>query len=258
MNVTPTGARFTNQRLDDTLNLYNYNARYYDHWIGRFITADTIVPSPERPQSFNRLAYVYNNPVKFIDPNGHMPQQPIPDIDGGAELAIGFSVLVLAAQYIPADILRNWDFGRMADWQSGRNIDEMWAMHAANEAARMAKELISTVSGNEDAQGDIESSVPSNPQSEGLERDLENNGTGQPLGTPTNLPSPDASAEDIQEALGSDWSPPVNPKANWTNEGTKEWLRSDNTHEGDPHWDYNYKGSNERGWRIRPDGIEPK
>ncbi len=48
VDVTPTGARFTNQRLDDTLNLYNYNARYYDHWIGRFISADTIVPEQKR------------------------------------------------------------------------------------------------------------------------------------------------------------------------------------------------------------------
>lgn len=48
VDVTPTGARFTNQRLDDTLNLYNYNARYYDHWIGRFISADTVIPNQER------------------------------------------------------------------------------------------------------------------------------------------------------------------------------------------------------------------
>jgi RHS repeat-associated protein len=43
VNTTPTGYRYTGQRQDDTLGLYDYNARYYDPDIGRFISADTIV-----------------------------------------------------------------------------------------------------------------------------------------------------------------------------------------------------------------------
>jgi len=39
--------------------------------LGRFLSADTIVPSPGNPQSLNRYAYVNNNPVKYIDPSGH-------------------------------------------------------------------------------------------------------------------------------------------------------------------------------------------
>jgi hypothetical protein len=37
-NVTPTGYRYTAQRFDDKLGLYDYNARYYDPAIGRFIS----------------------------------------------------------------------------------------------------------------------------------------------------------------------------------------------------------------------------
>ena len=33
-------------------------------------------------------------------------------------------------------------------------------------------------------------------------------------------------------------------------------IRPDTTtHEGDPHWDYNYRGSQTKGWRLRPDQM---
>lgn len=70
-NSTPTGQRFTGQRWDEGLGLYDYNARYYDPVNGRFISADTIVPDHAGPQSLNRFAYVVNNPIKFTDPSGH-------------------------------------------------------------------------------------------------------------------------------------------------------------------------------------------
>ena len=47
-------------------------ARYYDARIGRWTSADTIVPDPANPQSLNRYAYVVNNPVKYRDPSGHV------------------------------------------------------------------------------------------------------------------------------------------------------------------------------------------
>ena len=62
--------KFTGQRLDDT-GLYYYNARYYDAGIGRFISADTIVPSFVNPQNLNRYSYCLSNPLKYIDPTGH-------------------------------------------------------------------------------------------------------------------------------------------------------------------------------------------
>ena len=49
------------------------NARYYLPEVGRFISADTIVPEPGNPQSYNRYTYGFNNPVKYSDPSGHTP-----------------------------------------------------------------------------------------------------------------------------------------------------------------------------------------
>jgi RHS repeat-associated protein len=65
-----TAQKFTGQRLDNT-GLYYYGARYYDPNIGRFISADTIVPNPANPQSLNRYSYCLNNPLKYVDPTGH-------------------------------------------------------------------------------------------------------------------------------------------------------------------------------------------
>jgi RHS repeat-associated protein len=67
--AVPTDKKFTGQRLDAT-GLYYYNARYYDVLIGRFISADSIIPSLN-PQYFNRYSYCLNNPLKYIDPSGH-------------------------------------------------------------------------------------------------------------------------------------------------------------------------------------------
>ena len=56
--------------------MYFYNARYYDGTLGRFLSADTIVPSPANPQSLNRYAYTLNNPLRYTDPTGHIANNP--------------------------------------------------------------------------------------------------------------------------------------------------------------------------------------
>src|SRR6266850_6300502 len=46
-------------------------ARYYSSSLGRFITVDPgDDTNPENPQSWNKYAYVRNNPLKTIDPKG--------------------------------------------------------------------------------------------------------------------------------------------------------------------------------------------
>jgi len=57
-----------------------YEARYYDPALGRFISADTIVPEPGNPQALNRYSYVYNNPLRYTDPTGQWPLISIPDM----------------------------------------------------------------------------------------------------------------------------------------------------------------------------------
>jgi hypothetical protein len=56
--------------------------RWYDAQLGRWISADTIVPDPANPQSFNRYSYVYNNPLKYIDTTGHLPDEELAKLLG--------------------------------------------------------------------------------------------------------------------------------------------------------------------------------
>jgi RHS repeat-associated protein len=71
VGTMPTDIAFTGQRNDASTGLYFFNARYYSSALGRFISADTIVPQPGNPQTLNRFAYVLNNPVRLTDPTGH-------------------------------------------------------------------------------------------------------------------------------------------------------------------------------------------
>ncbi len=65
-----TGHNSNNSGAND-LGLIYMNARYYVPYLNRFISADTIVPNPQDPQSFNRYAFTLNNPLKYTDPTGH-------------------------------------------------------------------------------------------------------------------------------------------------------------------------------------------
>ena len=56
-----------------------YNARWYDPQLGRFVSPDSIVPSPSNSQDFNRYSYVRNNPLRFTDPTGHYTFEDEPD-----------------------------------------------------------------------------------------------------------------------------------------------------------------------------------
>ena len=49
-----------------------YNARWYDAQLGRFVSADTLVPELGNPQDLNRMAYVRGNPLNHRDPSGHV------------------------------------------------------------------------------------------------------------------------------------------------------------------------------------------
>jgi len=81
------GLRTDVQRLDSSTNLLYYGARYYDPLLGRFLSADTVVPlalstvegEPGHPQALNRYAYVLNNPLKYTDPSGHYVFEEEPD-----------------------------------------------------------------------------------------------------------------------------------------------------------------------------------
>ena len=62
---------FTSHEHIQEVGLIHMNARLYDPVIGRFISADTMIPDNTSPLSFNRYSYVNGNPVTIRDPSGH-------------------------------------------------------------------------------------------------------------------------------------------------------------------------------------------
>ena len=49
------------------------NGRMFDPLLGRFLSPDPYVQSPDRTKNFNRYAYAMNNPLVFEDPTGEFP-----------------------------------------------------------------------------------------------------------------------------------------------------------------------------------------
>ena len=79
----PTDRTFTGQQiLPSTGGLMYYGARFYSPAIGRFLSADTIVPSPGNPQDWNRYAYARNDPLKYTDPSGHWTEEQLEEYLG--------------------------------------------------------------------------------------------------------------------------------------------------------------------------------
>ena len=61
----------------DNFDLINMNGRVYDPWVSRFLSPDPFVQSPTYSQSYNRYAYAFNNPLKFVDLSGYSNRPPV-------------------------------------------------------------------------------------------------------------------------------------------------------------------------------------
>jgi len=88
----------------DNLNLTHMNGRVYDQITGRFLSADPFVQDPFNGQSLNRYSYVFNNPLRFIDPSGFQGTEA----DGGSVsdpfFTIGFG---FGSSYNPSEKLKH-------------------------------------------------------------------------------------------------------------------------------------------------------
>lgn len=67
-----TDRGYTGHEHIASFGLINMNGRIYDPVIGRFISADPFVQFADNLQSYNRYAYVLNNPLNATDPSGYL------------------------------------------------------------------------------------------------------------------------------------------------------------------------------------------
>ena len=64
---------FNGGLFDENKDYLDYmHARYYNPTLARFTSVDPAGAKPGVPQSWNRYAYAYGNPIKFIDPSGRV------------------------------------------------------------------------------------------------------------------------------------------------------------------------------------------
>jgi RHS repeat-associated protein len=65
-----TDRGYTEHEHLDEMGIIHMNGRVYDPLIGRMMSADPYVQAPKNLKTFNRYAYVWNNPLKLYDPDG--------------------------------------------------------------------------------------------------------------------------------------------------------------------------------------------
>ena len=106
VGTPPAGYRFgfTGRELDVTSQLFYFDARYYDSFLGRFITSDDrLAADLGEADALNRYAYALNSPLVMVDPDGHFPWSILIDVGlvvAGIALGAvtdGFGTAVLAS-----------------------------------------------------------------------------------------------------------------------------------------------------------------
>jgi RHS repeat-associated protein len=242
-----TDKRYTGQRLDGA-GLYFYGARYYDSWLGRFISPDPVTqsaplpfgqligaltvsqnghpfgggpkPSTVNPQEHNRYTYALNNPLRYTDPDGNQQEWALTAgglavIPGWGWAAAGVGVLIYGG------IRLEQETGIFT--KIGGAVSSWW-----NSLFR---------------------SDQSSSQGQAQKREWKK---GDPL------------PDDPSQPPGKDWEwrgkgPQGSSEGNWYNPKTGESLHPDLSHAGPegPHWDY--KDPNGEWWRVGTDGtMTPK
>jgi len=71
-----TPYKFNAKELDCESGYYYYSARYYDPRMARFLSVDPL--AGEMPE-WGSYTYTFNNPLKYIDPTGMGPENPVGD-----------------------------------------------------------------------------------------------------------------------------------------------------------------------------------
>jgi RHS repeat-associated protein len=77
------GRGYTGHEHLTIFGLINMNARLYDPAVGRFLSPDPYVQSPDFSQNFNRYSYCLNNPLKYTDQSGEFWNIIIGAVIGG-------------------------------------------------------------------------------------------------------------------------------------------------------------------------------
>ncbi|MGB9722144.1 MAG: RHS repeat-associated core domain-containing protein, partial [bacterium] len=93
--------RFTGKEYENS-GIYYFGARYYDPWLGRFLTPDLLGKfEPKDPKTINPYIYCTDNPLRYVDPTGKWRTY----LENGVRYAYRFSpseaVIMNVASFMP-------------------------------------------------------------------------------------------------------------------------------------------------------------
>ncbi len=71
--TVPDSRAFTGHEQGTSTDLLYMQVRFYDPKVGRFLSPDPASTKVGMPASLNRYAYAWNNPFRYVDPNGEEP-----------------------------------------------------------------------------------------------------------------------------------------------------------------------------------------
>lgn len=128
--VDSSKLRFTSQQHDGATGLDYFGARYFSSQQGRFMSPDPVQAwrrNVAKPQRWNLYAYVSNNPLSFIDPNGEEEvfifDQPTRPPDRGVR-GMGYQgrVCVVRNEGAVAGPFRGGSYPGSADYSPGKGF----------------------------------------------------------------------------------------------------------------------------------------
>jgi RHS repeat-associated protein len=131
------------QIYDDESKNYYLSSRYYDPSTKRFLSRDTYEGKLESPMSLNSYAYCQNNPLKYVDVNGHFVDTAIDLVSVGLStvsmiqdpsvsnfISLAWDIGAAALPFIPGSYVKK--LGKLAgkvddvvDLKNGKYLDDV-------------------------------------------------------------------------------------------------------------------------------------
>ena len=144
-NNALTAYGFTGQREDSYIKLLDFGARWYDPVLGRFISADTIIPDPGNPADWDRYSYVRNNPLKYNDPSGHA----VNDDSQGSGCSTADKCIQAQIKHKNDQIIRQIKSGKIpTDLEGFAQLLEYAAAYTPSSSERFIQNVASVLTGD--------------------------------------------------------------------------------------------------------------